>query len=132
MTDQRWQMVTCTECGRTYQCTPSDDNYGGLCTKCLVGDLRVVDAIERLPAEEGGYVLCRVEGCPRTTDDGQNRRCGLARLAARMALPIDAMDSSLCGSNATVDAWIDAGLLDIAPHISHDVHHAAHREGLTP
>lgn len=77
---------------------------------------------DRLPPEEGGYALCRVEGCPRTTDSGQDQGCGLARLG----IPVDLMDPTMCGSHLTVDAWIEAGLLDLAPHISHDVHHAAH------
>lgn len=34
--DIRWQMVTCVECKRHYQCTPMDDYYGGLCTACLL------------------------------------------------------------------------------------------------
>lgn len=78
----------------------------------------------RLSPEEGGYVLCRVEGCPRTTEDGQDQRCGLARLGY-------ADESPLCGSDLTVDAWIDAGLLDMAPHVSHDTHHEVHKDGLT-
>jgi hypothetical protein len=40
-----WQMVTCSTCGRRYQCIPSDDYYNkttttdGVCEKCLIGDL---------------------------------------------------------------------------------------------
>ncbi len=47
MTDLRWQEVTCSGCGRTYQCTPTDDFYTavpgrelaegeGICEGCLL------------------------------------------------------------------------------------------------
>lgn len=48
MTDQAWQMVTCSQCGRTYRCTPQDDYYNattntdGVCERCLVGDVPVL------------------------------------------------------------------------------------------
>jgi hypothetical protein len=42
----QWQQVTCSHCGRTYQCTPQDDYYGwktrnpgpseGVCLACLL------------------------------------------------------------------------------------------------
>ncbi len=40
--DQRWQMVTCSGCGRHYRCTPTDDYYNcsndhdGVCETCLL------------------------------------------------------------------------------------------------
>lgn len=41
--DRRWQQVTCSDCGRTYQCVPLDDFYaeqedgtGGCCFTCLL------------------------------------------------------------------------------------------------
>lgn len=49
--DQRYQKVKCDDCGRDYQCLPSDDYYkrpggelvesdgiitGGVCEKCLL------------------------------------------------------------------------------------------------
>lgn len=45
MAVQAWQQVTCSTCGRTYQCTPWDDFYesdgheGGRCESCLLGYL---------------------------------------------------------------------------------------------
>lgn len=46
MPDLRWQRVTCSRCGRTYQCTPFDDFHdpreefgwtkGGVCYECLI------------------------------------------------------------------------------------------------
>jgi hypothetical protein len=44
-----WQQVTCSSCGRTYRCTPADDYYGnttatdGVCEKCLIGNLPLLD-----------------------------------------------------------------------------------------
>lgn len=40
--DARWQMVTCSGCGRRYQCTPTSDYYNatndhdGVCEACLL------------------------------------------------------------------------------------------------
>lgn len=78
----------------------------------------------RLAPKDGGYALCRVEGCPRTTDDGQDEACGLVRLVGP-----EAADVPLCGASATIDAWTAAGLLDITPHISHAEHLSSYREG---
>lgn len=42
MIDNRWQMVTCAECGSHYRCTPLHDYYNattnsdGLCDACLL------------------------------------------------------------------------------------------------
>lgn len=55
-TDNAWEMVTCSKCGRTYQCTPHDDYYNattttdGVCSECLTADVpsaRVVVVVER-------------------------------------------------------------------------------------
>lgn len=63
--DLRWQWVTCSGCGRRYQCTPSDDYYSatttddGTCTRCLIGNLPLVtmelpnkDALAADPASQ--------------------------------------------------------------------------------
>ena len=40
--DRKWKEVTCSDCGRTYQCTPFADYYNsttltdGLCERCLL------------------------------------------------------------------------------------------------
>ena len=37
-----WKTVSCSKCGKTYQCTPEEDYYNstnatnGVCEKCLV------------------------------------------------------------------------------------------------
>ena len=41
-----WKQVRCDRCGRTYQCTPSDDHYCSAegdhcCEPCLIGGLPV-------------------------------------------------------------------------------------------
>lgn len=43
MIDRRWQTVTCSDCRRTYRCTPEDDYYNeteagddGCCFDCLL------------------------------------------------------------------------------------------------
>lgn len=41
MIDNRWQMVTCSGCGKSYVCTPAHDYYNattasdGVCETCL-------------------------------------------------------------------------------------------------
>ena len=40
--DARWQMVKCADCGKEYQCTPTEDYFNnttltdGLCWSCLL------------------------------------------------------------------------------------------------
>lgn len=52
--DVAWQIVTCSDCGVTYQCTPNSDYYNattlddGVCERCLLraagmGGARVLD-----------------------------------------------------------------------------------------
>lgn len=42
MIDPRWQEVTCSECGKQYRCTPTEDYYNntnlkdGICEPCLL------------------------------------------------------------------------------------------------
>jgi hypothetical protein len=54
------------------------------------------------------YVLCGVEGCPRSTPEGQDQVCGLAHIYGILQSP----HTPLCGAVATVDLWIEQGLLD--------------------
>lgn len=45
-----WQMVTCSACGKHYQCTPSSDYYNattpedGVCEPCLLSAAGLADA----------------------------------------------------------------------------------------
>lgn len=57
------------------------------------------------------FVLCKVEGCPRTTAAGQVEMCGLAKIYGMSYKP----ESPLCGSTLTIDAWEAAGLFDKNP-----------------
>lgn len=70
MTDLRWQMVTCDGCGRHYQCTPLDDNYDGLCTRCLL----------------------RVKVCPNGCDAPYAVRCSVCNTNKRVPVvqPLEA------------------------------------------
>lgn len=62
--------------------------------------------------EENCYILCGVEGCPRTSEAGQDTTCGL--VSARIVAPgdVDNPLNKLCGSVLTVDHWLDTGMLD--------------------
>lgn len=46
------------------------------------------------------YVLCRVEGCPRTVHEGQEEACGLGRLGVPL-FP----ESPHCGVTLTLNRW---------------------------
>lgn len=54
-----------------------------------------------------GYILCQVEGCPRTSPDGQDTTCGLR------VLKLDPQHNDpYCGAVATVDYWYSIGVFD--------------------
>lgn len=58
-----------------------------------------------------GYILCRIEGCPRTQPgDGQEHTCGLAKLIGSAAAV--KRDDPLCGAGATVSHWYAMGIFD--------------------
>lgn len=56
-------------------------------------------------------VLCKVEGCPRTTDGGQQEACGLYTLVGSKNMEAMPNLDEVCGSHLTVDMWIRKGLL---------------------
>jgi len=56
--DARWRQVTCSDCGRTYQCTPQDDYYNsttagdGVCLSCLVLQWKLPTTVIMRPGVE--------------------------------------------------------------------------------
>lgn len=54
------------------------------------------------------YILCKIEGCPRTEIEGQIKGCG-----AKFKLGIDLPeDNQYCGACLTVQLWDSQGLFD--------------------
>lgn len=53
------------------------------------------------------YMLCQVEGCSRTSPDGQDEICGLAKIYGLGTYT----PSEYCGAQLTIDLWVEQGKL---------------------
>lgn len=63
--------------------------------------------VEPTGDNQSPLVLCAIEGCSRASIDGQDDTCGLAKVYGLGRAP----HVPECGAVATIDLWIDRGLL---------------------